>query len=122
MAKKILVVDDEEDVRTTVKTILEQQGYIVQEAEDGKIALNLLEKDKFDLIILDVMMPELSGWDVSTKILKTKKEYVGKILFLSVVEISEKRKKELLANGIADYMTKPFDIKDLLNKVKSILK
>ena len=73
MAKKILVVDDEEDVRITVKTILEQQGYLVQEAENGKVALNLIEKQKFDLILLDVMMPEMSGWDVSTKILETKK-------------------------------------------------
>ena len=122
MVKKILVVDDEEDIRETIKTVLEKQKYVVRCAENGKKALVLIGEEKFDLIILDVMMPEMSGWDVSTEILKRHKEYAKKIMFLSVVEISEERKKELISKGIADYMTKPFDIKTLANKIKGLLK
>lgn len=122
MAKKILVVDDEEDIRETIKTVLEKQKYVVRCAENGRKGLGLLREEKFDLIILDVMMPEMSGWDVSTEILKSHKEYAKKIMFLSVVEISEERKKELISKGIADYMTKPFDIKTLITKIKGLLK
>jgi len=120
MAKKILVVDDEADIRASIKTALETQGYSVAEAQDGQNCLNLLEKEKFDLIILDVMMPEMSGWDVMTKIMETKKEYHKKVMFLSVVQISEERKKELLEQGVVDYMQKPFDIQELIKKVKEI--
>ena len=122
MTKKILVVDDEPDIRTSIKTILEKEGYTVFEAANGRITLNLLKKEKFDLIILDVMMPEMSGWDVFKEILKTKKEYKGKIMFLTVVKISEERKKELIKEGAVDYITKPFDIDVLVKKVKNALK
>lgn len=122
MAKKILVVDDEEDVRGTIKTVLEKQGYLVKSAENGRNGLSLLNKEKFDLVILDVMMPEMSGWDVLTEIMKTHKEYSNKIMFLSVVEVSEERKKELISKGVIDYITKPFDIKALSEKIRKILK
>ena len=122
MVKKILVIDDEEDIRNTIKTVLEKQGYLVKCAENGRKGLGLMGEEKFDLVILDVMMPEMSGWDVSTEILKKHKEYTKKIMFLSVVEISEERKNELISKGIADYVTKPFDIKNLMLKVKGILK
>jgi len=106
-----------------LRTILEKEGYSVFEAEDGKSGLNLLKKEKFDLIILDVMMPGLSGWDVLTEITKTKKkEYWNKIMFLSVVEVSEDRRATLLKSGVVGYMTKPFDIKELIKKVKGVLK
>lgn len=122
MAKKILVVDDEADIRTSLKTILEKEGYEIDLAEEGKVCLTCLVKKKYDLIILDVMMPGMSGWDVLTEIMKTKKEYKNKIIFLSVVEVSENRKKELFKQGVVDYITKPFDIKTLISKINKILK
>jgi len=93
MGGKILIVDDEEDIRTSIRMVLEKEKHTISEAANGKTALNMLEKEKFNLIILDVMMPEMSGWDVLTEIIKRKPEYKGKIMFLSVVEISDERKK-----------------------------
>ena len=94
--KKIMIVDDERDIIDTVKTILGKEGYKVVGVESGRSCLDLLKKEKFDLIILDVMMPEMSGWDVLTEILRTQKGYRNKIMFLSVVEVSEDRKKALI--------------------------
>ena len=123
MAKKILVVDDEADIRQTIKFILKKEGYEVTEAEDGQVCLNLLKNQKFDLIILDVMMPKMSGWDVLTEIFRIKKkEYKNKIIFLSVVEISKEREKILLQEGVVDYITKPFDVKNLSERINKILK
>lgn len=119
--KNIMIVDDEKDVRDTVKDVLEKEGYKVTEAEDGQTCLSLLTKQKFDLIILDVMMPEMSGWDVLTEILQTKKEYQNKIMFLSVVEISEEKRQTLIKGGILDYIIKPFDIDYLVNRIKKLL-
>lgn len=120
MAKKILVVDNEEDVRETIKTILKTQNYEIVTAESGKIALSLLNKTAFDLILLDIMMPEMSGWDVLTEILKTKPKYKGKIMFLSVVDISEEKEKLLEKEGVG-YMSKPFGAKELIERIKKEL-
>jgi len=121
MGKKILIVDDEEDIRTSIRMILEKQGYTISDAADGKIALEIIDKEDFDLVILDVMMPELSGWDTLTEIIKRKPDYAGKIMFLSVVEISDERKKELIQKGMVDYMTKPFELNTLVAKIGEIL-
>lgn len=122
MKKKILIVDDEDDVRKSIAIVLEKQGYQIEEAEDGLEGIEKVNKEKFDLIILDVMMPKMSGWDVMKNILKDKKEYKGKIMFLSVVEISDSRKKELVKDGAIDYITKPFDIEELVKKVSKYAK
>lgn len=122
IVKKILVIDDEEDIRTSIKDVLEKEGFSVEGAQSGMVGLSLLEKEKFDMIILDVMMPQMSGWDVFTQIIKSKSEYKNRIIFLSVVEVSEDRKQQLVSEGAADYLTKPFDIKDLIVVVKGVLK
>jgi len=122
MSKKILmVVDDEYDTRKVVKTILEKEGYKVVGAEDGESCLGLLNKQKFDLVILDVMMPGMSGWDVLTEMMQTKKEYKNKIVFLSVVEISEGKRQSLIKGGILDYIIKPFNPNDLAKRIKMAL-
>jgi len=120
--KKIMVVDDDVYISKIVKTILEKEGYKVVGAENGKTCLDLLNKQKFDLIILDVVMPGMSGWDVLTEILRTKKEYKNKIIFLSVVDISEGKKYTLIKGGVIDYIIKPFNVDDFIKKVKRALK
>jgi phosphoserine phosphatase RsbU/P len=121
MTKKILVVDDEEDIRLTIKDMLNKDSYEVSEAEDGPSCLEVLEYMDFDLIIIDVMMPVMSGWDLATDILKKHKKYKKKILFLSVLEIAEKRKNELIKIGVVDYINKPFDVSELKRKIESVL-
>jgi len=117
--KKILHVDDEDDVKTVVKTILEKDGFEVVSANSGREALRELEPNEFDLILLDVMMPDMSGWELFTSITKLRPEY--KVIFLTVLESSEEKLKQLKEYGIKDYITKPFDRDDFLSRVKKAL-
>lgn len=115
MAKTILVVDDEPDIRATVKTVLEKNGYTVFTAVDGDDCLEKLKKIKPDLILLDIMMPGTPVRDVVKKIKGVK------ISFLSVVRVSEAEKEQLLGSpNVVDFIQKPFDINELLAKVKKL--
>jgi DNA-binding response OmpR family regulator len=117
--KRILHVDDEPDTLEVVKTILEKEGFEVESVESGKGALKQVKLDSFDLILLDIMMPDMSGWDLFTRIGKIKPEY--KIVFLTVLEISESRLKQLKEHGVKDYITKPFDRDELVARVKKVI-
>ncbi len=116
---KILHVDDEADILTVVKTILEKEGYEVTSVPNGKDALKNIELNGFSLIILDIMMPDMSGWDLFTRIAEVKPNY--KIIFLSIVDVSEERQKVLKEAGIKDYIKKPFDRDDFVARVKKVL-
>ena len=117
--KKIMVVDNEPDIVDLTRTVLEIGGYQVLTAYSGEECLRRLEKEKIDLVLLDIMMPGMSGWDVFNKINKKSNEI--KVAFMSVLEISDKRKQVLLDEGLADYIMKPFDKETLLNRVDKIL-
>ncbi len=118
--KKIMVVDNEPDIVDLTRTVLEIGGYNVLPAYSGEECLRKLDKEKVDLILLDIMMPGMSGWDVFNRI--KKKSPKIKVAFMSVLEISEKRKQVLLDEGLADYIMKPFDKETLLGRVDNILK
>lgn len=113
---RILHVDDEPDTLQVVKTILEKEGYEVVSVESGKSALEQIELNGFNLLLLDIMMPDMSGWELFTRIGRIKKGY--KVAFLTVLEVSEAKMKELRDAGIVDYITKPFDHKDFVARVK----
>ncbi len=117
--KKILVVDNEPDIVDLTRTVLELGGYQVITAYSGEECMRLLEKEKVDLVLLDIMMPGMSGWDVFNRI--KKKSTQIKVAFMSVLEISDKRKQVLLDEGLADYIMKPFDKETLLNRVDKVL-
>jgi len=117
--KKIMVVDNEPDIVDLTRTVLELGGYLVVTAYSGEECLRRLEKEKVDLVLLDIMMPGMSGWDVFNRINKKSTEI--KVAFMSVLEISDKRKQVLLDEGLADYIMKPFDKETLLNRVDKIL-
>ena len=118
--KKIMVVDNEPDIVDLTRTVLELGGYTVETAYSGEECLRKLDKEKADLVLLDIMMPGMSGWDVFNRI--RKKLPSIKVAFMSVLEISDKRKETLLSEGLSDYIMKPFDKDTLLNKVDKILK
>jgi len=118
--KKIMVVDNEPDIVDLTRTVLEIGGYNVVPAYSGEECLRKLEKENVDLVLLDIMMPGMSGWDVFNRIKKKSSEV--KVAFMSVLEISDKRKQVLLDEGLADYIMKPFDKDGLLNRVDKILK
>jgi two-component system, sensor histidine kinase ChiS len=114
--KKILHVDDEPDTLSVVKTILEKEGYEVKSVLSGKDALKSVDLDGFSLIIVDIMMPDMSGWDLFTHISKINPNY--KIIFLSVIDVSEDKQKLIKEAGIKDYIKKPFDRDDFVARVK----
>lgn len=117
--KRILHVDDEQDTLCVVKTILEKEGYEVVSAPSGKDALKNVDLNGFSLIILDIMMPDMSGWDLFTRISEVKPNY--KIIFLSVVDVSQEKQKVIREAGIKDYIKKPFDRDDFVARVKRVM-
>ncbi|MCK5630787.1 MAG: response regulator transcription factor [Nanoarchaeota archaeon] len=118
--KKILYVEDDEDTLMAVKVLLETQGYQVRGATNGKEALKLIAEEDFNLILLDIMLPDMSGWDIFQKLHKDTPE--KKVAFLSVMPVSEERKKVLLKAGAMDYIMKPFDKEDLIRRINKICK
>ncbi len=117
--KKIMVVDNEPDIVDLTRTVLEVGGFNVVTASSGEECLRKLEDEPVDLILLDIMMPGMSGWDVFNRIKNM--SINTKVAFLSVLEISDKRKQVLLNEGLADYIMKPFDKDTLLDRVDKIL-
>ncbi|RLF27325.1 MAG: response regulator [Thermoplasmata archaeon] len=120
MSKKIMIVDDEPDILTSIGQILELSGYKVIKAADGKECLDKLNKEIPDLVILDIMMPGMSGWDVAAKIKENPKWNKIPIMFLTA-------KGDTMSIGMGslaseDYVVKPFDINDLKERIEKILK
>ena len=116
--KRIMVVDDEESVLELLKAVLENDGYTVLTASDGEECLEKLKKTKPDLVLLDMMMPGMSGREVCERIRKDPKTKNLKIIFVTVARFSEMGKDTLSKMNVLDYITKPFDNADLLKRVK----
>ena len=120
MTKEILVVDDEKDLVGLMTKILEFEGYNVTPAYDGYECLEKIKEKEFDLILLDIMMPGMSGWDVFSRVKKM--GYVTKVIFVSVLEVSEDRKNMLINEGLTGYLIKPFSDDELVEVVNRVLK
>lgn len=117
--EKILIVDDEPAMRLGLKDNLEFEGYQVELAEDGEEGLSKIESGTFDLIVLDIMMPKMSGFDICKKI-RADKNFTP-VIFLSAK--GEELDKVLgLEFGADDYITKPFSVRELLARIKAILR
>lgn len=119
--KKIMVVDDEKNLLILMREILEDAGFNVITAESGKECLNKLKKVKPDLILMDMMMPKMSGYDTIKEIRKNPKTKNLRIVILTVSRIAEVSKFQLTKFNIIDYINKPFDIKEILDKIKKIV-
>jgi two-component system response regulator VicR len=122
MPNKIMVVDDEPDVVDLVRLVLESDGFSVVTAYSGKECLEKVGKEMPDLVLLDIMMPQMDGWEVYSRIkanpgttdipvamLTAKSQSIDKMIGLHVVKVD-------------DYITKPFGRSELLERVKKILK
>lgn len=120
--RKILIVDDEKDLVETVVFQLEQSGYEVISAYDGPEGLEKAKKEKPDLIILDIMMPKMSGDDVA-RVLKDDEETRDiPILFLTCLAkgVGDMQKPYMSGGNI--FLAKPFDVEELLKAIEEILK
>lgn len=113
---KILVVDDEQMIREVIKEYCIASSYQVDEAENGKIALEKLKKTAYDLLILDIMMPEMDGFSVLENIPKEKQ--IPTIVLSARDEVYDKLLGFDL--GIDDYLTKPFSPKELIARIKAV--
>lgn len=120
--KKILVVDDEEDIRKLVRRLLTDKGHQVIEADRGLVALRLVKEQSPDLILLDAMLPELHGFDIAKRIKGSDKYGAIPILMMSAVYRGWRIAEDLKSNyGIEDYIEKPFRIAEMLAKVTRLL-
>jgi len=121
MPKKILVVDDEKDIVEMLKYNLEKEGYKVFTALNGTRALEQTQENKPDLILLDVMMPEMDGWEVCKRIMKDERTATIPVIFLTAKD-SEVDEVVGLELGADDYIVKPISIRKLIARVKTALR
>ncbi len=118
MAKKILVVDDNPDIRTMLKTYLTSEGFQVLTAENGQKALFVAREEKPDCIVLDMMMPEMGGSDF-IRIYTAESDIPILVLTAKVEETDKVLGLEL---GADDYMTKPFSLRELTARINALLR
>lgn len=118
MSRKILVVDDEEVVRLSCQRVLSDGGYSVETANDGVEALKITREKAYDLIVIDIMMPELDGFTV----LQAIREQRPETLFIVITGLDQMSISLRAAEiGAAAYIAKPFDPDELLSKVAHVL-
>ena len=115
---RILVVDDEADIRKVVRLLLQSKGYSVCEAANGQLALEAVSREEIDLIVMDIMMPHLSGIEATEQIRRIS---LAPILFLTAKSM-DKDKESAYGSGGDDYLVKPFSSAELLLKVDSLLR
>jgi DNA-binding response OmpR family regulator len=119
--KKILVIDDEEDMQKLLKVRLEQENFVVLAAGDGEAGVKAAELEMPDLILMDIMMPKMDGYSCLKEIRKIQKIKDTPVLMLSGKE--EEKIRDLFAfQKISGYVEKPFELDTLVIKIKEILK
>ncbi len=116
--KRILIIEDEEQIRSILKMNLELEGYDVVAAENGMVGVDSYRNQHFDLVILDIMLPNTSGYEICEQIKVTGD--TTPILMLSAKD-SPKDRVQGLKLGADDYVTKPFDLEELLLRIKNLL-
>jgi two-component system alkaline phosphatase synthesis response regulator PhoP len=119
--KKILVVEDEKDVRELVRYNLEQEGFRVLEAEEGEFALALVRRERPALVILDIMLPGMSGLDIC-RVMRHEHEIARVPVLMLTARAAEVDKIVGLEVGADDYVTKPFSPRELMARVKAVLR
>ncbi len=120
MGKKILIADDEPNIVVSLEFLMKQKGYVVKVANTGEDALAAIGEFGPDLILLDVMMPRMSGYDLCQRVRENPAWQTIKIIMLSAkgrdIEVTKG-----MAVGADAYVTKPFSTKDLIAKVQELL-
>lgn len=115
----ILVVDDDKNIRKLIKVLLETENYTVSLAVDGEDALTIMEKEHIDLIILDIMMPRMDGYEL-TQLLRQENNNLPILMISAKQEPSDKHKGFIV--GTDDYITKPIDQEEMLLRIKALLR
>lgn len=118
---RVLIVDDEEDFLELVRERLEFGGYLVDTATDGKKALIMIAQQKPDIILLDLMMPHMNGYEVCER-LKNDEMYMDIPIIILTAKAQEEDKRRGLRAGADDYLVKPFEPKELISKIEEFTK
>ncbi len=115
----ILVVDDDKNTRLFLKAVLEGAGYTVITAENGIDALNVMDENHVDLVVLDIMMPKMDGYELTRTLRES--NYSLPILMISAKQLPADKHKGFLV-GTDDYITKPIDDEEMLYRIKALLR
>lgn len=121
MPKRILIVDDEQELIDVIKLILNMNGYETLTASGGAECLSTLAQQKVDLVILDIMMPAVDGWEVLRQLRSQGKADAIPVMLLTAKAQPIDRMLGLNVFGVREYLTKPFSINDFLERVAKIL-
>ena len=114
----ILVVDDEEALRTVLSSELASEGYQVESAGDGDEAISIIEKKQFDLVLLDIKMPKVDGFEV-LKFIKKSFPAIKVIMLTAFADLKNAIESKKL--GAEDFISKPYDLVDLLTTIERVL-
>ena len=117
--KKILVVDDEDDILHFLELVLREKGYDVVTAGGGHEALTQAQIERPDLVLLDIMMPQMDGWEV-LKLLRVDEETAHIPVAMLSARTEAKDRVQGLQEGAVDYICKPFSLKELLSKIEQV--
>ena len=115
----ILVAEDDKHARKLLETVLKREGYHVFTVENGKKVLEILASQHIDLIVLDIMMPEMDGYEVARVLRES--NFMVPILMVTAKQLPEDKKKGFIV-GTDDYMTKPVDIEEMLLRIQALLR
>jgi DNA-binding response OmpR family regulator len=119
-AKTVLIVDDDHDILFAIRAAVESRGYRVITASDGNVGLNVAEREKPDLVIVDMMMPKKSGFLVLERLKAKGREWSPKMIMITANEGGRHRAyAEML--GVDEYIRKPFSMDKLLDSVKKLV-
>jgi len=119
MKKKILVVDDEDDILNFLELVLGEKGFDVVTASGGQEALTKAQLERPDLVLLDIMMPQMDGWEV-LKLLRVDEETAEIPVAMLSARTEARDRVQGLQEGAIDYICKPFSLQELLGKIEAI--
>ncbi|MBE6991347.1 MAG: response regulator transcription factor [Ruminococcaceae bacterium] len=116
---RILVVDDDKNTRILLKAVLEAEKYTVFTAENGEAALDIMDREHIDLVVLDVMMPKMDGYEFTQNLRENQNNLP--ILMISAKQLPEDKRRGFIV-GTDDYITKPIDEEEMLLRIKALLR
>jgi two-component system alkaline phosphatase synthesis response regulator PhoP len=121
MDQRVLVVDDDREIVRLVRAYLEQSGYQVLVAYDGETALHILRRERPDLVVLDLMLPDRDGWDV-TRVVRSDPGLRATPIIMLTARVEDQDKIVGLELGADDYVTKPFNPREMVARVRAVLR
>lgn len=119
--QRVLVVDDDKEIVRLVRAYLEQAGFQVLIAYDGEMALHVLRRDRPDLVVLDLMLPDRDGWDIA-RLVRSDQSLASLPIIMLTARVEDTDKIVGLELGADDYITKPFNPREVVARVRSVLR